>query len=119
MTSMLLLLGSDSAPWPAADGGLFRSMAGAVLVLALLGLFAWMVKRGGLLQRVQRKHAAITVETAGSVGERRSLVVVAVEGRRLLLGLTPVHVSFVTELRPGQPFDQVLDRSLTDPKGTS
>jgi uncharacterized protein (DUF697 family) len=44
---------------------------------------------------------------------------VAVEGRRLLLGLTPVQVSLVTELRAGQVFDQALDRSLADPKGTS
>ncbi len=39
------------------------------------------------------------VETAVPLGERRSLVIVAVEGRRLLLGLTPAQVSLVTELR--------------------
>jgi flagellar biogenesis protein FliO len=48
------------------------------------------------------------VETALPLGERRSLVIVAVEGRRLLLGLTPSSVSFVAELVPGQPFEKEL-----------
>jgi flagellar biogenesis protein FliO len=33
----------------------------------------------------------MSVETALSLGERRSLVVVTVENRRLLLGLAPVR----------------------------
>jgi flagellar biogenesis protein FliO len=39
------------------------------------------------------------VETAIPLGERRSLVIVSVEGRRLLLGLTTTNISLVTELR--------------------
>ena len=39
--------------------------------------------------RCARGSRAIAVETAVPLGERRSLVIVAVEGRRLLLGLTP------------------------------
>jgi flagellar biogenesis protein FliO len=41
------------------------------------------------------------VETAIPLGERRSLVIVSVEGRRLLLGLTSTNISLVTELRAG------------------
>ena len=38
------------------------------------------------------------------LGERRSLVIVSVEGRRLLLGLTPGQISMVTELgTPAKP----------------
>jgi flagellar biogenesis protein FliO len=33
------------------------------------------------------------VETAVPLGERRSLVIVSVEGRRILLGLTPGQIS--------------------------
>jgi flagellar biogenesis protein FliO len=33
-----------------------------------------------------------------ALGERRSLVIVSVEGRRLLLGLTPTSMSLVAEL---------------------
>jgi flagellar biogenesis protein FliO len=49
-----------------------------------------------------------------SLGERRSLVVVAVENKRLLLGLTPNQVTLVAELGPAQPpeFKQALQASL-------
>ena len=67
-------------------------------MLGLLGTLAWMLRRGTLVLPGRRAPGAIRVETAVSLGERRSLVVVAVEGRRLLLGLTPMQVSVVTEL---------------------
>jgi flagellar biogenesis protein FliO len=40
----------------------------------------------------------VQVETALSLGDRRQLVIVSVEGRRLLLGVTQMHVALVTEL---------------------
>jgi flagellar biogenesis protein FliO len=51
------------------------------------------------------------------LGERRSLVVVSVEGRRLLLGLTPAQVSLVTELAAAPPagFQDAVDRRLAPP----
>jgi flagellar biogenesis protein FliO len=52
----------------------------------------------------------VTVETAVSLGDRRSLVIVSVEGRRLLLGLTPGQIALVTEL--GHSFPQTLNASL-------
>jgi flagellar biogenesis protein FliO len=57
--------------------------------------------------------AALAWFTAVPLGERRSLVVVTVEGRRLLLGLTPTQVSLVTELTaaPAKSFESVLDES--------
>ena len=42
------------------------------------------------------------------IGERRSLIIVAVEGRRLLLGLTPTQIAMVTELGPAPSFEQQL-----------
>lgn len=73
-----------------------------VIVLALVGTLAWLARRGAFAS-LQPRHRAIAVETAVPLGERRSLVVVAVEGRRLLLGLTPGQVSLVTELAPAAP----------------
>ena len=49
-----------------------------------------------LLHHVSRR--SVRVEATVPLGERRSLMVVAIEGRRLLLGLTPMQVSLVTEL---------------------
>jgi flagellar protein FliO/FliZ len=74
-----------------------QSVLAVFLVLGLLGALAWAVRRGAFASLQQR--GPVTIETAVPLGERRSLIVVAVEGRRLLLGLTPAQVSFVTELQ--------------------
>lgn len=71
------------------------------VVLALVGGGAWLARRGAFRRFVG--SGAIVVETAVTLGERRSLVIVAVEGRRLLLGLTPTHMSLVTELGAPAP----------------
>ena len=88
-------------------------------MLGLLGTLAWMLRRGTLVLPGRRAPGAIRVETAVSLGERRSLVVVAVEGRRLLLGLTPMQVSVVTELSalPPATFEQSLDGALKPSAG--
>ncbi len=66
-------------------------------VLALLGGVLWLLK-SGLFARLAARSSAVAVETAVSLGERRQLVIVAVEGRRLLLGVTAAQVTLVTEL---------------------
>lgn len=74
-----------------------QSFLAVVIVLGLVAALAWLLRRGafGSLRPGSR---AITVETAVPLGERRTLVIVAVEGRRLLLGLTPAQISMVAEL---------------------
>jgi flagellar protein FliO/FliZ len=71
-----------------------------LLVLGLVAALAWLVRRGPLAQLAARGKP-ITVETAIPMGDRRSLVIVSVEGRRLLLGMTQTSISLVTELRAG------------------
>lgn len=103
----------------------FQSFAAVLIVLALVGLLAWLARRGNL-GSLGRKGRFIEVETAVPLGERRSLVIVSVEGRRLLLGLTPTHIAMVTELgrvpSAGSPpiaastFEQHLDAQTTHPK---
>ena len=83
-----------------------QSFLAVALVLALVGALAWMVRRGGLARLHRRGPLAI--ETAVPLGDRRSLVIVSVEGRRLLLGLTPAHVSMVAELQAARRFDDEL-----------
>lgn len=96
---------------PSISGQAFLTVA---VVLALLGGAAWALRRTNSLRRAR---LPIAVETAVPLGDRRSLVVVSVEGRRLLLGLTPQSVSLVTELKsPGGEFGQALDASLSEPR---
>ena len=98
-----------------------QSFLAVVVVLGLVVALAWLLRRGafGPLRPGSR---SIAVETAVPLGERRSLVIVSVEGRRLLLGMTPAQISMVTELDAvapaaeppaqtgdkGQSFEQLL-----------
>jgi flagellar protein FliO/FliZ len=79
-----------------------QSLLAVIVVLGLVAALAWLLRRGafGPLRPGSR---SITVETAVPLGERRSLVIVAVEGRRLLLGMTPGQISMVTELDAAAP----------------
>jgi flagellar biogenesis protein FliO len=74
-----------------------NTLLATVIVLVLVGALAWVARRG---QQLRGGGVGPTVESAVSLGERRSLVIVSVEGRRLLLGVTPASVSLVTELQP-------------------
>jgi len=73
-----------------------------LIVLALVATLAWLVRRGPLA-RLAGSGRPVAVETAIPLGEKRSLVIVTVEGRRLLLGMTTSTISLVTELRSGVP----------------
>ena len=75
----------------------YQSFLGVFIVLGIVAGLAWLARRGAF-KTLGRANRPITVETAVALGERRSLVIVAVEGRRLLLGLTPGQISMVTEL---------------------
>lgn len=84
------------------DGELWRSLLAIAVVFGLLGALAWAARRGRL-GFFTRQPSTVRVEATVPLGERRSLMVVAIEGRRLLLGLTPMQVSLVTELTPPSP----------------
>jgi flagellar protein FliO/FliZ len=93
------------AAGPSLVPSLWRTLGALVVVLGLIGLSAWLLRRGVLAKRAGK---GLAVESALSLGERRSLVVVMVEGRRLLLGLAPNSVALVTELERNASFDQAL-----------
>jgi len=93
--------------------GAVRGLVATAVVLGLVALLAWLLRRGTLVLPGRRVRSLVSVETAVPLGERRSLVIVSVEGRRLLLGLTPANVSLVTELTAaGSSFGETVDRSL-------
>jgi flagellar protein FliO/FliZ len=89
-----------------------------LIVLALVGALAWLVRRGPLA-RFAAGGKPVAVETAIPLGERRSLVIVSVEGRRLLLGLTSTNISLVTELKAGQETSQLPTPNAQPPSASS
>jgi flagellar biogenesis protein FliO len=69
-------------------------------VLGLLVLFVWALRRGSIRLSSFAPRGLIVIETATSIGDRRQIAIVGVEGRRMLVGLTPTAISFLTELGP-------------------
>lgn len=80
-----------------------NELIAASIVLAMVVGLAWLARTGRLGQALARRGTGLSVETAVSLGDRRSLVIVAVEGRRLLLGVTAGQVTVVTELASRPP----------------
>ena len=120
MQILLALAQTADAALASGTTAAIRGLAATAFVLGLLGTLAWMLRRGTLRIPGRRAAGPIRVETAVSLGERRSLVVVSVEGRRLLLGMTPMQVSVVTELSAVPPaFADSLDTALTPPAGAA
>lgn len=116
MTAVQTTLGVPAAD-PGHDlmAGAWRTTAALGVVLALLVGLLWLLRKSTGARRGGR---GLAVEAALSLGERRSLAIVVVEGRRLLLGLGPGQVSLVTELRPHEAFSDAVDRAM-DPGGRS
>lgn len=87
----------------------WRTLGALAVVLALLGALAWLLRRQ---QTMRRSGRGMGVESALPLGERRSIAIVAVEGRRLLLGLAPNGVTLLTELQPvPETFDDAIGRA--------
>jgi flagellar biosynthetic protein FliO len=107
MTMFLLALQAEPI---VSDGELTRGVAAVGIVLALLALAVWAMKRGAF-GALNKTRGTMRIETSLPLGERRSLMVVVVEGRRLLLGLTPVQVSLVAELERGASFDTEMAKA--------
>lgn len=110
MISLVIAL-QDAGGMGAFESG-WRSMAALVVVFGLLGLLAWLARRGSLPGGFVRKSATtMRVETALPLGDRRSLAIVVVEGRRLVIGMSPASVSLITELAT-PAFDRALQSSV-------
>ena len=88
-----------------------RTILSLVAVLGLLAVFVWALRRGSLKLSALAPKGTINIETATSLGDRRSIAIVGVEGRRVLIGLTPTTISFLTDLSPASaPLPEVRQR---------
>lgn len=85
-----------------------QAVVTALVVVGLLAAGGWWLRHRLPMGRTPKLMA---IETAMSLGDRRSLLVVEVESRRLLLGLTPHHIALLTELTPGAARDTRQSRS--------
>ncbi len=75
-------------------GSLLSVVGYLVLVLALIALASWLAKRSRLLGQ----GGDIKITSSLGLGVRERLVVVEVDGRRWLLGVTPNQIHPISEL---------------------
>jgi len=103
--SFVLAQAQAAVPAPGwSDGpGVVRTLVSLMVVLGLLAGCLWLIRRGGW-QGGRKGPRAVQTETAVGLGDRRQLVIVAGEGRRLPLGLTPMPVGLVTVLSAAGQF---------------
>lgn len=93
-----------------------------LFVLALLLLLAWVARRSGWLPG---RAAQTGLRVAGSLrlNARHSLVVVDIEGKRLILGISPQQITLLDqqpqspETAPGtrSAFQAALDKTRSSP----
>ncbi len=86
-----------------------RTVLSLGVVLALLAGLVWALRRGTLKLSALAPRGVIAIETATAVGDRRQLAIVTVEGRRVLVGMTPTAISFITELDARTPAGAAAD----------
>jgi flagellar protein FliO/FliZ len=88
---------------------LVSTLLGLALILALIFAGAWLVKRMGGLPAGGKGMVRILGGT--SLGARERVVVVEVEGARLVLGVAPGRVQTLHVLPASADFGQALDRA--------
>jgi flagellar protein FliO/FliZ len=94
-----------------------RAIVALVAVMLVMVGFLWLLKRGTFTAMSRGKGQPLAIESAMSLGDRRSLVIVSVEGRRLLLGLSPTQVSLLTELTHRPAFGAALEGAIASTEG--
>ena len=90
-------LGQSSLSW----GSYIQAVGILFLLVALLWLVVWVVRRFGKFNFLPRPGAlpkgALVMEAQLPLGPRKGLMVVRFLNRRLLLGVTDQHITLLTE----------------------
>ncbi|QLK62410.1 flagellar biosynthetic protein FliO [Enterobacteriaceae bacterium Kacie_13] len=82
--------GVDSA----VPGSVLMNVGGALaLILMIIAVCAWVARRTGFAQRLPKGNQILSVVASHSMGQRERVVVIDMEGKRLLLGVTPTQIN--------------------------
>lgn len=115
-TALLCLLQVSSAfadeLAPIGGGGqIARTALGLVLIIGLVLALGWAARRlSGRGVGFGRDSGAITVVGQQALGVKERLLLVEVDGRRILLGVSPGRIARLAELGSGSGrFDEQLD----------
>jgi flagellar protein FliO/FliZ len=81
------------------SGGVLKMVLGLAIVLAVMALITWLLKR--MMPGVGSKQSVVRIVGGVSVGSRERIVVVEVAGRWLVVGVAPGQVNSIANLEIG------------------
>lgn len=93
------VLAADTATVVSPTGSMLKMVMGLAVVLAVMALISWGVKR--MLPSGVSQQSAVKVIGGVSVGSRERVVVVEVAGRWLVVGVAQGQVSAIANLEVG------------------
>ncbi len=80
-------------------GGVFKMIIGLAVVLAVMAIITWVLKR--MVPGVGNKQSVIRIVGGVSVGSRERVVVLEVSGRWIVVGVAAGQVSRIANLESG------------------
>ncbi len=75
-----------------------KTMAMLFIVIALLILFLWFIKRFFLSRRGVKENLFIKVLSSLYLSPKERLEVIEISGEKIVLGVTPGSITFITKL---------------------
>ncbi|WP_435927708.1 flagellar biosynthetic protein FliO [Dryocola sp. BD613] len=75
-------------------GSVLFNVGGALaLVLLFIAAIAWVARRAGFRQQGRKASALLTIKCSQSLGQRERVIIVEVQDKWLLLGVTPANIT--------------------------
>ena len=101
---------------PDITASIFKMVLALGIVLSLLFAAVFLFKKffGGKIG-LAGKGQQIRVITSTYLGPRKSIAVVDVAGERIVVGVTPTHITMLTRLRNDDEFKDLLNERMTSP----
>jgi flagellar protein FliO/FliZ len=99
MNSFSMAFAATGAVGMSPTGGILKMVSGLAVVLVVMALISWGVKR--MLPGGAGAQSAVRIVGGVSVGSRERVVVLEVAGRWLVVGVAPGQVSSIANLEMG------------------
>lgn len=94
--------------------GLLQWMFSTIFVVALIFLFAYLIKK---MRFIPKMSSDLSIITQLSIGPKERLVKVKVGDRHILLGVTPSSISYLCDVNTkDQSFDSVIKKEIEKDK---
>lgn len=117
MLTTLPGVAAQEPPAPNLGSASLKALGALILVVALIFVVAWLTRRylprmgpfGRFLPQSPGRGDAIQVVSSRSLGPKRSVHLLVVDGRRLLVGSSESGVSLLKDFSPGCAFAEASE----------